>query len=821
VLVIFIGVKTQKYVRGVSDFLTAGRVAGRYVICVAGYEAGMGLISLVAMFESYYQSGFAYGFWGSIGAPVGIIMALTGYCIYRYRETRAMTMGQFLEIRYSRKFRIFAGVLQSISGVLNYALFPAVGARFLVYYCDLPITVDIGGYPFPTFGLLMMGFLFIAVLIATMGGMITNMTTDCVQGILSYPMYAAIVGFIIYKYSWSGDMAPAVLDRPEGQSMLNPFDISELRDFNLFYVLVGIFANVLNRMSWSGTQGYNAAAKDAHEQKIGAILGAWRSGFSTMMFILLALVAYMYFNSDKFAGGPTGADACRTELATKTVNDVIGGKQTTEVRKELINYLKTGEKTPAINAMIQKGEARDAKNAIDREKIKYRVSDKVAAEEKAAKVAETKVVKDREERVTTVKKAIKGEYQGKAQTFQTIFNQLRVPMGLRYILPIGLTGMFCAICIFLMVSTDANYLHSWGSIIVQDVILPFRGKPITPKQQILLLRILIVAVAIFAFFFSFFFGQVDYILMFFAITGAIWLGGAGPCIVGGLYWKRGTSAGAWAALISGSSLAFVAILLQSYWIDVVYPWLFDHEMVGVIAYWLETISGPFEPIIKWRMSDEKFPINSQEIFAISIIVSVSLYVIISLLTCKEPFNMDRMLHRGKYQREGKTLERQPMNFKGILLSFIGIDSQYTRGDKILAWSVFIYSFVWGFVICFVAVALWNWISPWSNEWWSYWFFLQNFVIAGAIAVISTVWFTWGGTRDLIRLFKALAAKQSNVLDDGRVIDNVSADDIEMVEKLDNIKIEEAHVEEEILREELTEEGDTKDLKNLDEHTKEI
>lgn len=32
-MVILIGFKSQKYIKGVSDFLTAGRVAGRYVVC--------------------------------------------------------------------------------------------------------------------------------------------------------------------------------------------------------------------------------------------------------------------------------------------------------------------------------------------------------------------------------------------------------------------------------------------------------------------------------------------------------------------------------------------------------------------------------------------------------------------------------------------------------------------------------------------------------------------------------------------------------------------------------------------------------------------
>ncbi|MBQ9502923.1 MAG: sodium:panthothenate symporter, partial [Lentisphaeria bacterium] len=367
------------------------------------------------------------------------------------------------------------------------------------------------------------------------------------------------------------------------------------------------------------------------------------------------------------------------------------------------------------------------------------------------------------------------EKSGKVQNFKTIYSQMLAPVAIKHMLPVGITGIFCAIMLFLMISTDTTYMHSWGSIIVQDVILPFRKKAFTPHQQLRLLRLVIAGVAVFAFLFSFFFSQMDYILMFFSITGAIWLGGAGPCIVFGLYWKRGTTAGATAALLSGSILAVGGIVMQQLWEKTFYPWLVELDMVEAVDAALRTASAPFDPYIKWQIDPAKFPINSQEIFFIAMLVSITLYVAVSLLTCRKPFDMDKMLHRGIYSASGKPVEKTPLTPRLILRKLIGIDENYTRGDRILAWSVFCYSFVYSFLLIFVGVVIWNRISPWPVEWWSHYFLITKILVAGLIGLVSTVWFSIGGTLDLMKLFKRLAEKQDNVLDDGRVTDSASAE----------------------------------------------
>jgi Na+/proline symporter len=717
IIVAVIGLRTQRYVKGVADFLAGGRVAGRYVIAVALGQAGMGLISAVAIFEMYYKSGFAIGFWGQLTAPVAVIVSLTGFAIYRYRESRALTMGQFFEIRYSKSFRIFSAILQSISGIINYALFPAVGARFLVYFCDLPPHIELLGFYWPTFGLLMAGFLTLAVIIVTLGGQITVMTTDCVQGILSYPMYVIVIITVVIQFSWSDQIAPTLLDRAPGRSMLNPFDTADLRDFNLFYVVVGIISSVYNRMSWSGSSAYNAAAATPHEQKMGAILGDWRAGFSILMFILLAVVAFTYMNNADYADQ---AATTETQLSWKTLNDI-----------QLQSDYNDGVVV--------------TQNLID---------DRVAALD----------TKD-------------------AVLFKTIHDQMRVPVALRDLLPVGVTGVFCALMVFLMISTDTTYMHSWGTILIQDLILPFRKRPFTPRQQLWLLRLAITGVALFAFVFSLYFGQVTYILMFFALTGSIWLGGAGAVILGGLYWKKGTTQGAWATLVTGSGLGMIGFLGQQYWVDWIYPAIASSStLLEWVTWTIEGISHPFEPIIKWRVTPDGFPVNGQEVYFLTMLLSIVAYVSVSLLTCREYFNMDRMLHRGKYRRGADHVAGDPVYTKpprgllGALRLLLGIDDQFTRGDKFLSWSVFLYSMGWGFG-SWLVVLMWNLISPWPDTWWTNWFLISNVIVTIAIGVVSSVWFFIGGIWDLNRMFKRLSIEDRNVFDDGRVIGHVNTEDL--------------------------------------------
>lgn len=131
--------QAKRLTRSVADFLAANRSAGPYLLATAEGTAGLGAVSIVAVLEQFGAAGFVPRFWGLVGAPVGMIITLTGFVRWRYRATRCLTMCQFFEYRYgSRRLRVFAGTLCWVSGVINMGIFPGVGTRFFINFCGLP-----------------------------------------------------------------------------------------------------------------------------------------------------------------------------------------------------------------------------------------------------------------------------------------------------------------------------------------------------------------------------------------------------------------------------------------------------------------------------------------------------------------------------------------------------------------------------------------------------------------------------------------------------------------------------------------------------------
>ena len=574
-------------------------------------------------------------------------------------------MAQFFEVRYSKRFRIFAGILMWVSGVVNFGIFPSVGARFFIYYCGLPETVP--GLGISTYALVMLILLGIALFFVFLGGQIAVMVTDFFQGMFTNVVLLIIMAVIFVMFDWSG-MIEALKTAPAEASRLNPFHTGKVEGFNIFYFLIGAFTSIYCCRAWQGSQGYNCSAKSAHEARMAGILGEWRG----LVLILLVMLL------------PIGAWC------------VMEGGQYPEVAEQVTGVLNEIE-----NPMVR--------------------------------------------------------------------SQVTVPIVLARLLPVGVAGLLGAVMLCAFITTHDTYLHSWGSIFVQDVILPFRKKPFAPKTHLWLLRGSILFVAVFIFLFSLLWHQTDFILMFFALTGAIYLGGAGSVILGGLYWKRGSAAGAWVAMIVGSTIGVSGLILQNTWAGSVYPWMTAHtpQLLSQLRWVIEGIANAV-PGINWTVGPEKFPFHGQwmNFFAMSsailCYVGCSLY---SWLILRRPaFDMDRMLHRGKYAIKGdhaKNVEMPPVGLRAIRPS-----AEFSRSDKCIYYAKLIWTLTW-FAI-FAVGTIWNLSCDVSNDAWAV-FWWWKIVVTVVIGVGTTIWFFLGGVHDMIDLYRTLRTVQRDHLDSGMVV----------------------------------------------------
>ena len=612
--------------KSVADFLAAGRTAGRYLISIAMGMAMLGAISVVGEFQLFYKSGFCMKWWELSMALAILIVTVSGWIIYRFRQTRALTMAQFFEMRYSRNFRVFSGILAWISGIINFGIFPAVGARFFIYYTGLPTSLPVFGIEFPTYILMMIFLLSIALFFVFAGGQIAVIVADFIQGVFTNVVFIILILFFFFTLDWS-QIFEALLRAQEtpNASLINPFKTSQVDDFNFWYFIIGLIGFVYNFMSWQGQQAYNASAKSAHEAKMAQVLGNWRNYPRNLFLLFIPVVAITVMNHADFL-----------PIADK------------------------------VNAIL---------NTVDSTEIQ---------------------------------------------------TQIRVPLVLRFLLPTGLLGAFAAVMLSAFISTHDTYLHSWGSIFIQDVIMPFRKKPFSPEQHIKILRISIIGVAVFIFFFSIFFKQSQNIYLFFAVTGAIFVGGAGSVIIGGLYWKRGTTAAAWSALITGSTIAILGTVLTSIY--------------------------------------EDFPINGQWFWLLSMVGASLVYVVVSLFNRKKVFNMDKLLHRGKYAIEGEMKVIDTVPAKGWKV--LGMGKEFTRGDKFIY--ILSYAWIFGWTLIFIIGTIYNLSHdvPDSN-WMSYWKYYV--IIYALVSAVVVVWFSIGGVIDMKAMFKQLSVMKRDDTDDGFVL----------------------------------------------------
>ena len=581
---------TRGHMRGVTDYLAAGRLAGRYLLTISSFIAGLGAITVVANLEMGLTAGFALSWWGLTMALFVVVVTVTGWVTYRFRRTRALTLSEFLERRYSRRFRVFAGVVAFGAGLINFGIFPAVGAHFFMHYLRLPPEFSLLGLTVGTFPAIMAVLLATAVYFVLAGGQVAILITNFVQGAFANVVFLAVVVYLIVKIGW-GDLGQALMTEAPGHSKLNPFDTAYVQDFNFTYFLIGVMGLFYSTMSWQGTQAYNSSARTAHEGKMGQVLGHWRGKVQDAFMITVPILLFTVLTHPDWSGL---AGAVDQRLA------LIGN--------------------------------------------------------------------------------------------EAVRHQMRGPITLSLLLPPGLLGAFAALMVGAAISTQSSYLHSWSSILAQDVVLPLRGRPLSPRAHLRLLRGGVIGVAVFVFMFSLLYKQSQAILLFFALTGAIFAGWSGAVVIGGLYTRWGTTAAAWATGITGVTLTMSGFVLEQA------QRLWREES---IAFWGLCDGFGAERSAAWAGYVSEHLPNGQELWGWAMWMSLVVYIGVSLVQQairRRPFDLDRLLNRGRHEIAGEVEQGTGTVSRGWRA--LGINSEFGGRDKALYVATWGWSLGW--VLVFIA-----------------------------------------------------------------------------------------------------------------------
>lgn len=655
-IILYSVMRSRRYMRSVADFLAANRTAGRYLLAISQGICAVGAVSIIALWEQNYTAGFAMRWWEFAMVIVVLLIAISGWVTYRYRQTRCLTLAQFFEERYSRKFRIFAGGLSFAAGIVNYGIFPAIEAYFFLYFCGIP-------YSPLSYTLAIAVILGLSITFVLAGGQIAVVITDFLQGLFVSLTMVLVVSCVLWQVGWD-PIVTLLSNTPENQSLVNPFKTGNVEIFNYWFFLINVAIVIYNKNSWQGTQGFNASARNAHEAKMGEILATWRGIPYAMMYLVIPIAAHAVMSSGEI----------QFAAAAGTVNDQL--------------------------------------------------------------------------------------IQITAEHSSSVARQMTTPLVLVQILPAGFKGLLAAIMVAAALSTHASYLHSWGSIFIQDVVMPLRKTPLSPAQHLRCLRWAIVGVSAFAFTFSWFYTPSDAILPFMMVTGVIFCGGAGAAIIGGLYWRKGSTAGAWSGMIAGSFLAVLAILIPFFW---------DKDSGVNFRLWLgELMTARGLDRITEFVSADKFPINGAWMTLFAMVAALSVYILVSLWS-RTDYNLDKLLKRGIYAVE--TDLPPVINTNKNYWKYLGVSDEFSGKDKCLCMVTYAWNIGWMFFFLavtathFLSLALGNGGIP--DSWWmDFW---QIFIWTNlGIGIIITVWFAIGGSKDLFYMFRRLETLVRDDSDNGTV-----------------------------------------------------
>ncbi len=511
-----IGIWVNRYVKGLTDFVVAGRGLGLFLAVGSMAGTEIGLVTYMYNAQEGFEKGLSAYVIGVCWGLGLLIVGLTGFIIRPLRECAIMTIPEYYELRYSRKARVLGGIILALAGILNMGLFLQAGARFMT--CVLGIGTGLG------LKLLMTVMCILMLIYTVLGGMVSIVIVDYTQFVVLGGATVIATIWVLTQISW-GDITSAVVAE-RGLAGLNPVASD---GYGWLYILWMIYMGVAAGSLWATA---TARALASRSPSVAQKLYGWSSITFLSRVVLpvtwgAAALAYV---------------SARPDLAAA----FLGGNPTLSTQYAMPVFFARAF-PPVLIGIVTAGMMAAFMSAQDSYLLMW------------ASVITQDVVAPLY-RVGPRGRAIVGQV-------------------------CGILGGICVVAVLYPLLGAVGVPELWRALgvipgawvagyLVRTVPRLLEPEDLSERGRILLTRILIVAVGLFLLVWGLWYEAPSTLWTYMAITGTVYLAGAFVCIVGGLYWKRASEAGALAAL----SLGLLAVPGVFPWKDWGLPWMTETKI---------------------------------------------------------------------------------------------------------------------------------------------------------------------------------------------------------------------------------------------------
>jgi SSS family solute:Na+ symporter len=130
--------------------------------------------------------------------------------------------------------------------------------------------------------------------------------------------------------------------------------------------------------------------------------------------------------------------------------------------------------------------------------------------------------------------------------------------------PIGITGLLVAAMLAADMSTDSSYMLTWGSVIYNDLLAPFRRTQWSEKRGLRWNRAIVALIGVFLLLYGLWYPLQQEIWTYLTVTGTIYLASMSTLLIASCYWRPANSWGAAGAIAVGAILPIAYLVCEQF-----------------------------------------------------------------------------------------------------------------------------------------------------------------------------------------------------------------------------------------------------------------